>query len=695
MRYEWGEWSLDRKAGLLKRSGRPITVSRKVLDCITHLVAHRDRVVGHEELARGIWGHESVSHHQLHQVIQAARRRLGDDGRSQRLIRTVGRLGYRWVGVIDDPAPTAEAFPVTRPDDRSPDHEGMAAPSTARIAAPTPEAAPSPAAPPRQSRSTDDILPNATQVANTSTGLKPHRRMGRMGRWALLPSLVLLGFLGLLGHDRRYDMPASPAAASPDSASGPPDSLPALEAALYAGDFDVVRDGLAALPPSKAESPDAMLVSMRLDLYRGRFDRARDKLEAQMLLAKAARDPIWRAKLLVFQAQLQGRMQAPASEQLDSAQMAIDLLTSAGEDTAPAVLASALERRSAGLLLLGRADDALRDLARSSDLYAAIGDARGVSSIRTQRARVWMRSGRLEDALKETQSIVADHQRQSDMIGAINAYIAMTRIQIELLRWNDALESSDRALDLLRTQPWIERRKRVLQLRALVLTQLGRLREARAALEETETLPGGRSDSPFAVPYLLAAGDDQAALDTSAYVFTESPRDDLEDIILDHREGALLLWVMAAERIALQGEPLPAPSPEQSQALREPRSIAGSIAGGRWSLALGDDAVAENRLRSALERARAKGMRYHMVLAVESLSELLIRTDRIADAENLIRDVRAYDHERFDRDFHFMQLRLRLAKAAGDRKTEQALSEKLRELAGERRLAARALASRT
>ena len=47
--------------------------------------------------------------------------------------------------------------------------------------------------------------------------------------------------------------PASPAAASPDSAPAPPDSLPALEAALYAGDFDVVRDGLAAAQRKLAE----------------------------------------------------------------------------------------------------------------------------------------------------------------------------------------------------------------------------------------------------------------------------------------------------------------------------------------------------------------------------------------------------------------------------------------------------------
>ncbi len=41
MQYRWGDYSLDREGSLLTRQGQQIDVSRKVLDCISHLLEHR------------------------------------------------------------------------------------------------------------------------------------------------------------------------------------------------------------------------------------------------------------------------------------------------------------------------------------------------------------------------------------------------------------------------------------------------------------------------------------------------------------------------------------------------------------------------------------------------------------------------------------------------------------------------------
>jgi DNA-binding winged helix-turn-helix (wHTH) protein len=86
MTYRWDDFHLDPEGSLLTRNGHQVDVSRRVLNCITHLLAQRHRVVDYDELCRAIWGHDDVTHHQLSQVILAARRALGDDGQTQRFI---------------------------------------------------------------------------------------------------------------------------------------------------------------------------------------------------------------------------------------------------------------------------------------------------------------------------------------------------------------------------------------------------------------------------------------------------------------------------------------------------------------------------------------------------------------------------------------------------------------------------------
>lgn len=678
MKYHWGEWSLDRDAGLLKRQGRPVDASRKVMECIGHLIGHRDRVVGYDELIRKVWGHDNVSNHQLSQVILSARRLLGDDGQNQRLIRTASGLGYQWVGMLDD-APAAPSAPASSSDPMpsqtaSPPHAGVVP-----IPAPTP-----PPEPRHDSGEARDPQAQPPEQGRMPAGPDAPAAAGRANGFRLALTVVLLLCVAVYAWRRGADDGASTPGreAMPAGAA----SIGALEIAMRAGDFDAVREGLTALPPSMAESPDATLIAMRLDFHRGRFERARDKLDAQLALARGAEDPIWQAKLLVFESMLKGRQGATASERETSIQAALDLLEPLGEAAAPEVLADALRGRSAVQLLQGRHEAALRDLNSSGQIYERIGDARSAIAVRTDRARIWMRTGRLEDALRTMRSVADDYQARSDKIGQVGSFNTMARIQMELLRWEDAVQTSDRALAVLRETPVIERRDRALQLRAQAMTRLGRLRQARALLEEVGTLQGDEASSMIAVLYLLEAGRTASALKASAVAFWEGDRDDPDDILLDTREGALLAWMIAAQRIADAGAAMPTPSPAQVNALRNPMSIAGTIAGARWAMSQGDDARAEPLLREALDEARRKGMRYHLVLASEPMLDLLLRQGRTADARRLLEDVRAFDRERTDQDYAFTVQRWRLAVATGDNRATETLGEKLRALAGERHI---------
>ena len=112
MRYRFGGVDLDTDTYELRMDGRSIDVEPQVFEVLAYLVAHRDRVVPKEELLDQIWGNRFVSESALTTRIKQARQAVGDDGKSQRVIRTVHGRGYRFVAPVDAPAdPHAPADP--------------------------------------------------------------------------------------------------------------------------------------------------------------------------------------------------------------------------------------------------------------------------------------------------------------------------------------------------------------------------------------------------------------------------------------------------------------------------------------------------------------------------------------------------------------------------------------------------------
>ena len=107
--YRFGAFRLDPLARELYENERRVALRLSTIDCLIHLVRHRDRPVGRDELASAVWGRIDVSEVSLTHAIMSLRRTLGDTGNEQRIIRTVPRLGYRWV--LDD---TVEEVAETR-----------------------------------------------------------------------------------------------------------------------------------------------------------------------------------------------------------------------------------------------------------------------------------------------------------------------------------------------------------------------------------------------------------------------------------------------------------------------------------------------------------------------------------------------------------------------------------------------------
>ena len=98
MRFRLENHELDGELRELMRGGVRIPMQPQVFDLLLFLVENRDRVVSKDDLIGGVWGNRAVSDSALNSRINAARKAVEDDGKAQRLIRTIPRKGFRFVG---------------------------------------------------------------------------------------------------------------------------------------------------------------------------------------------------------------------------------------------------------------------------------------------------------------------------------------------------------------------------------------------------------------------------------------------------------------------------------------------------------------------------------------------------------------------------------------------------------------------
>ena len=112
MIYVFGECELDLGQFELRRAGAVQPVEPQVFDVLALLVRERGRVVSKEELLDKVWGSRFVGDSALTSRVKAARRAIGDDGRGQRMIRTVHGRGYQFVGDVSEREERADTADV-------------------------------------------------------------------------------------------------------------------------------------------------------------------------------------------------------------------------------------------------------------------------------------------------------------------------------------------------------------------------------------------------------------------------------------------------------------------------------------------------------------------------------------------------------------------------------------------------------
>ena len=122
MIYLFGDCTLDTDRRELRRGSAIVEMEPQVFDLLEFLVRQRDRVVSRDDVLEAVWHGRIVSESTLSSRINAARTAIGDDGVSQRLIRTLPRKGLRFVGEVreEQGAPRVETAPTAAPETLTP-----------------------------------------------------------------------------------------------------------------------------------------------------------------------------------------------------------------------------------------------------------------------------------------------------------------------------------------------------------------------------------------------------------------------------------------------------------------------------------------------------------------------------------------------------------------------------------------------
>jgi TolB-like protein len=102
LRYLFENFTFDTERRELHRDRDAVSITPQVFDLLDYLIRNRERVVSKDDLISAVWNGRIVSDAALTTRLNAARTAIGDDGDKQRLIKTLPRKGFRFVGSVQE-----------------------------------------------------------------------------------------------------------------------------------------------------------------------------------------------------------------------------------------------------------------------------------------------------------------------------------------------------------------------------------------------------------------------------------------------------------------------------------------------------------------------------------------------------------------------------------------------------------------
>src|SRR3954454_5728253 len=132
MIYGFDDFELDPGRVELRRDGGLVHVEPQVFALVLLLVENRERMVSRDEIIEKVWEGRIVSDAAISSRIKSARQALGDDGSTQRVIRTVHGQGLRFIAQVRTIASEGDVLSVSSRESEAPSAlAGNARPSIA------------------------------------------------------------------------------------------------------------------------------------------------------------------------------------------------------------------------------------------------------------------------------------------------------------------------------------------------------------------------------------------------------------------------------------------------------------------------------------------------------------------------------------------------------------------------------------
>jgi TolB-like protein/tetratricopeptide (TPR) repeat protein len=131
VRFVFEDYVLDSSRRELTRGTQVVAIGPQVFDLLLYLVQHHDRVVSKDDVLDHVWNGRIVSESTLTSHLNAVRKAIGDSGEGQRLVRTIARKGFRFIGdvreaPVSDAVETASLRPTETPPPTLPDKPSIA-----------------------------------------------------------------------------------------------------------------------------------------------------------------------------------------------------------------------------------------------------------------------------------------------------------------------------------------------------------------------------------------------------------------------------------------------------------------------------------------------------------------------------------------------------------------------------------------
>jgi TolB-like protein/Flp pilus assembly protein TadD len=121
VQFVFEDYVLDLNRRELTRGSKAVATGPQVFDLLVYLVRNREHVVSKDDVLDAVWSGRSISESTLTSHVNAVRKAVGDTGGEQRLIRTIARKGFRFVGDVSEvQSPDGPGLPKAAPSNDAP-----------------------------------------------------------------------------------------------------------------------------------------------------------------------------------------------------------------------------------------------------------------------------------------------------------------------------------------------------------------------------------------------------------------------------------------------------------------------------------------------------------------------------------------------------------------------------------------------